>query len=319
MKNVFLLALCIFTMKAFSQVSSSDLPFSDLPPVNEYGKCYAKCKIPDEYETFDVQVLVKGETKKLVKVPAKYDVQTERILVKEASSTFRTIPATYKTESEQILVEPEKKVVKTVPAKYKTESRRILVSEAHGEWVKKKKAPNCLSQNPEDCYIVCYEEIPAKYRTETTTVEVEPARTIEETIPARYKTVSKRVVDQPARTEEVPIPAVYQTVSKRVMVEPESVREVVTPAVYKIVKERRLVKTGGFTVWTEILCEGKTTNSKISAVQKALKAKGYSVGVIDGKMGLKTQTALKQFQTENGLPTGNLNIQTLQALGIDAE
>lgn len=27
-----------------------------------------------------------------------------------------------------------------------------------GQWVRKKKSPNCYSQNPDDCYIACYEE-----------------------------------------------------------------------------------------------------------------------------------------------------------------
>mgnify|MGYP003379439663 CR=1 FL=1 len=74
-------------------------------------------------------------------------------MIKEGSSYFKTVPATFKTETEQILVEGEKKVVRTVPAKYKTESKQVLVSEAQGSWVKKKRAPNCLSQNPDDCYI----------------------------------------------------------------------------------------------------------------------------------------------------------------------
>ncbi|HOJ90607.1 MAG TPA: peptidoglycan-binding domain-containing protein [Saprospiraceae bacterium] len=319
MKNFVLLALLCVSVNLFSQTTSSDIPFSDLPPTNEFGKCYAKCRVPDVYETFDVQVLVRPETKKLTKVPARYETQTERVMIKEASSYFKTVPATFKTETEQVLVEPEKKVVRTVPAKYKTETKQVLVSEAQGSWVKKKRAPNCLSQNPDDCYIVCYEQIPAKYRSETNTYEVSPATTTEDVIPARYTTVSKKVVDQPARTIEMPIEASYKTITRRVMVEPETVREEVVPATYKTVKERRLVRSGGFTVWTEILCEGKTTNSKLSSVQRALQAKGYNVGTIDGKMGLKTQTALKQYQTDMGLPTGNLNIETLKSLGVDVE
>ena len=319
MKNLVLLALLFLGVNAFAQTTSSDIPFSDLPPTNEFGKCYAKCRVPDVYETFDVQVLVRPETKKLSKVPARYETQTERVMIKEGSRYFKTVPATFKTETEQILVEGEKKVVRTVPAKYKTESKQVLVSEAQGSWVKKKRAPNCLSQNPDDCYIVCYEQIPAKYRTETNTYEVSPATTTEDVIPARYTTLTKKVLDQPARTIEVPIEPVYKTVTRRVLVEPETVREEVVPATYKTVKERRLVRTGGFTVWTEILCESKTTNSKLSAVQSALQAKGYNVGGVDGKMGLKTQTALKQYQTDMGLPTGNLNIETLKSLGIDVE
>jgi peptidoglycan hydrolase-like protein with peptidoglycan-binding domain len=47
-----------------------------------------------------------------------------------------------------------------------------------------------------------------------------------------------------------------------------------------------------------------------------LNAAGFNCGAADGVLGVRTQTALKQFQTEKGLPIGNLNIQTLEALGV---
>jgi Putative peptidoglycan binding domain len=313
MRQITILTLCLLASTIFAQ---NDIPFSDLPPNNEYGKCYAKCKVADQYETVQVQVLAKPATKRTIKTPARYETVSEKIMTREGSSSYRTIPATYKTVTEQVMIEGEKKSFRTIPAKYRMESRQILVSEAKGEWVKKKKAPNCFSQNPDDCYIVCYEEIPAKYRTETTQVEAEPARTEESVIPARYTTVTKSVVDQPASTVEVPVAPQYRTVTRRVLAEPESVREEETPAVYKTVSEKRLVKQGGFTVWTEILCESRTTNDKITSVQKALNAAGYDAGSVDGRMGVKTQTALKQFQADKNLPSGNLNIETLKALGV---
>jgi hypothetical protein len=313
MRQITILTLCLLASSMFAQ---NDIPFSDLPPNNEYGKCYAKCKVPDQYETVQVQVLAKPATKRSIKTPARYETVTEKVMVREGSTSYRTIPATYKTVTEQVMIEGEKKSYRTVPAKYRMESRQILVSEAKGEWVKKKKAPNCFSQNPDDCYIVCYEEIPAKYRTETSQVEAEASHTEESVVPARYTTVSKSVVDRPASTVEVPVEPQYRTVSRRVLAEPESVREEETPAVYKTVSERHLVKQGGFTVWTEILCESRTTNDKITSVQKALNAAGYDAGSVDGRMGVKTQTALKQFQADKGLPTGNLNIETLKALGV---
>ena len=160
-------------------------------------------------------------------------------------------------------------------------------------------------------------KIPAKYRTEKYQVLVQPASTTQDVTPAKYKTVSKRVIDQPARVEEIPVPAQYKTVTKRVLVSPESTRETTIPAVYTDIKERRLVSKGGYTIWTEILCAEKTTNSKVRRVQEALAKMGYSPGPADGVMGIKTQTALKQFQTDKGLPIGNLNLETLKALGVN--
>jgi len=145
----------------------------------------------------------------------------------------------------------------------------------------------------------------------------QPATTTEDVIPAKYETVTKRVLSQPATVTEIPVDAQYKNIPTKVLVSPETVSEVVIPAVYKTVNERRLVKKGGYSVWTEILCASKTSSSTVRGVQKALAAKGYTVGPIDGVMGLQTQTALKQFQTDNSLPIGNLNLETLKALGIN--
>ena len=316
-KQNLLLALMLMLFIAVNVTAQeNDIPFGDLPPTNEYGKCYAKCKIPDVYETVTLQKVVKEASTKLEKVPAVYETVTETILVKEASTRYKTIPATFKTVTEKIMVEPEKRKLRTIPAKYTTESKQVLVSPARGQWVRKKKSPGCLSQNPKDCYVACYEEIPAVYRTERTRVMVEGPKTVEDIIPAKYKTITKKVIDQPARVEEIPVEAQYKTVSKRVLVSPETTREITIPAEYKTVTEKRLVKEGGYTVWTEILCAEKTTSSKILSVQRSLSEKGYNPGPIDGIMGIKTQTALKQFQTDKGLPVGNLNLETLKALGV---
>ena len=52
--------------------------------------------------------------------------------------------------------------------------------------------------------------------------------------------------------------------------------------------------------------------------QRALNAAGYNAGSPDGVMGVRTQSALKQFQNDKGLPIGNLNLETLKALGVSA-
>lgn len=315
LKKTILTFLSIFAFVGVI-LAQEDAPFADLPPTSEFGKCYAKCKIPDVYETITTQQLKKEASTKLIKVPAQYQTKTETVLVKEGGVKYRTIPATYKTVTETIEVQPASTKIRTIPAKYKTETRKIMVSPASGQWVKKKKYPNCFSQNPDDCYVACYEEIPAKYKTESYQVLVEAARTVEEVIPAKTRTISKRVIDTPARVEEVPVEPQYKTISKKVLISPETTREEVIPAVYSSVNTKQLVKAGGYTVWTEILCAERTTSSKIQNVQRALRTAGYDPGPIDGVLGVKTQTAMSQYQTDKGLPVGNLNMETLKSLGV---
>jgi len=65
-------------------------------------------------------------------------------LVKDGRTDYKVIPAKYSTITERVMIRPEQRRVRTVPAKYRTETRSVLVSEARGQWVKKKKDPNRL-------------------------------------------------------------------------------------------------------------------------------------------------------------------------------
>lgn len=298
------------------QIDDTDVRYNDLPPEPEFGKCYAKCKSPDIYETFTRKVLVEDAYVKTNTIPAVYRTVEKQVEVKPGGVNYRTVPATYKTVSEEVLVKAEEKLVNIIPAKYETRTREVLISEESGKWVKKKKDPNCFSENPEDCLIACYEKIPAQYSTETYDVMIAAEQTEEKIIPAVYKTITQKVVDQEENVIEVPYEPVYNTVDESVMVSAEQVIEDKIPAIYKEVEEKRLIEKGGYTVWTEILCANKTSSSTIRKLQRALRAEGYSIGTVDGVLGTRTQIALKQFQTDNGLPIGNLNMETLKSLGI---
>ena len=55
----------------------------------------------------------------------------------------------------------------------------------------------------------------------------------------------------------------------------------------------------------------------VRAVQQTLSDRGFRAGGADGRMGARTQAALRAFQKSEHLdPTGRLNRQTLVALGI---
>ena len=100
------------------------------------------------------------------------------------------------------------------------------------------------------------------------------------------------------------------------MVKPASSSVVEIPAEYKTVSDRRLVKVGGFSEWREVLCANKVNTVKIKEIQAALKSRGYDPGPIDDIMGSRTKSALVQFQKDNGLPIGQLDFETLKALGV---
>jgi len=288
------------------------------PPNAEAGKCYAQCRVPAVYEWKSEQVLVTPEKKSLIKVPAKYEYKDFQVLVKDAYVVKKVIPATYKTESEKVLVDEGSSVVTVKPAVYKTETEVVEVEPARTEWKKGKADAGCLSADPEDCKVWCLVEIPAKTKTIYKKVLVTPATETVVKGDPKYKTVYSKVVDTPARVEERTVPAVYKTERKKVLVSPATTRETSTPPVYKTVKKKVLVSAERVGEWKEILCSNKVNSQKIAQIQRALIAKGYDVGPsgVDNVIGADTRAALLKFQKANGLPQGNLNIETLKALGV---
>ncbi len=290
----------------------------DFPPNAEPGKCYAKCKIPAVFETQTERILVKPEGKRLKTIPAKYETQTFKVLAKEAYVVKKVIPATYKTTSEEVLVHEGTSKMKTIPETYETVSEKMLVAPAKTEWVKGKADANCLSANPEDCNVWCLKEVPAQYKTVYKRVLKTPAKYEEVKTEPVYKTVYTKVVDQPARVVEETIPAKYKTESRKVLVEPSKAVEEVVPAEYKTVTKRVMVSAETVGEWKEILCDSKLTSSKISQIQRALINAGYDVGShgVDNVFGADTKRALTQYQKDNNLPVGNLNLETLKSLKV---
>ncbi len=59
---------------------------------------------------------------------------------------------------------------------------------------------------------------------------------------------------------------------------------------------------------------------RVSAVQRALKNKGFYQGEISGIYDFSTRRGIKKFQSENGIePSGNADYKTVSALGLNSE
>ena len=71
--------------------------------------------------------------------------------------------------------------------------------------------------------------------------------------------------------------------------------------------------------WRPILCETNASPNLISEVQRALLAKDHNPGPIDGVLGRETMAAVNDFQRSNRLATGQLTIETIEALGVSVK
>ncbi len=60
------------------------------------------------------------------------------------------------------------------------------------------------------------------------------------------------------------------------------------------------------------------SNAQVRKAQQQLRARGYQAGSADGIMGPQTISALRRYQSANGLTvTGKVDSDTLDYLGID--
>ena len=227
-------------------------------------------------------------------VADQFEFKEETVIDKPVSYKTVSIPATYRTVFDTITVKPASTRYEEIAAVYETVTEDIMVSPATQKWVKSVANAGCLSANPADCQVMCLQEVPAVYKKVARRIVKTPAIRQEHPVQAEYKIVAHQVVDNPARTEQVEIPATY----KKVM-------------------HKELVRKGGYSDWKEILCASKLTTSKIIAIQTALKNSGYNPGPLDDVFGEQTKTALIKYQQDKNLPVGNLNIETLKALGVE--
>ena len=284
-------------------------------PINaKAGECYARVVNPPKFETRSEQMLAKAETERIEITPATFEVVEEKVLVKPAGKKIvEIIPAVYKTVEEAVVTKPASEKIEQIPAVFKEVEETQLIKPATTQWKK--------GRGPIEKYDGLTGEIMCLV-----------------TVPAEYRTIKKRVVASPAEVKRIPVPAQYGTIKRQELLKPAEVREVETPAEYKIVKSMKQVTAAeekripiaaeyqtvksqvlvseGKAEWKSILCQTNTTPGIVQDIQRALLAKGFDPGPIDGVIGVKTSAAIRGFQTANGLATGGLTMDTLDKLGV---
>ncbi len=149
---------------------------------------------------------------KRVMTPAVYKTVMTRVMVTPASCSQYRTPATYGTVAHQVVVQPAYQVVHSKPAVYGRIQVTKQVRPARTRWMRR----GCRGEG---------------YRCSVTT-------------PARYRTRSKRVMMQPSQNWVETRPAVMGVEHRQVMLSAGTVKQVCQPAVYENVAQRMLVSAG---------------------------------------------------------------------------
>ena len=285
-------------------------------PINaRAGECYARVVNPPIFESRTEKVLAKAASERVEVIPAQFEYVDETVLVKPASKKIvEVIPAVFRTVEESVLVKTASEKIEEIPATYKIVEEKQLVKPATTMW-KKGRGPIEKLDNLSG-EIMCLVDVPAEYRIVKTKVVDTPAQVKRTPIPSEYAVVKRQELVKPAEVREIDVPAEYKTVKVLKMVTPPQEQRIPIPAEYQTVEKQVLVKEGT-AAWKSILCETNTTPGIVADIQRALLAKGFNPGKIDGVIGRETADAIKAFQQANGLSTGGLTMETLERLGVD--
>lgn len=249
MKLIYILiAICC----AFS-IYSQEKYLDKLPDNPEPGKCYAKCIVPDEFETETMQLLKVPAHTILQVVPAEYKVVRDEVVVKPASKKYKHIPATFKTVVDTFWIEEPYNKQYPRKAVFADDYEQVEVKSKTGKWVAGEN-PDCPSIDPNDCRIFHFREDPAVMRSVPVKRLVAPAYSKTKQVGGKYKLIKREVLVTPARTDEIEIPEVRDIVQRRVLVKDETTIAVDVPASYTTIEKRIITKKGGMTAWREVPC-----------------------------------------------------------------
>ncbi|MDA7424863.1 peptidoglycan-binding domain-containing protein [Thalassococcus lentus] len=115
-------------------------------------------------------------------------------------------------------------------------------------------------------------------------------------------------------------PAVYEHVMGEVQVVQAEIAPdgtVLRPPVYRRAPVPRIVKPRA-EMRFEAPCAEAMTPEFIASVQRALAARGYFAGNVTGVIDGTTAASIRRYQTERGLSSAQLSLQTARDLGLIA-
>lgn len=286
----------------------------NLPPNPDPNACYARVWIPGETRQEPTRVIVREEAERLIVQPAEYEYVNREVEIETAAQRIELIPARFEDQMREIEIEPERREIKVIEPVYATIEQPVLVRPAYQAWQRCTQPVERIENSTGE--VMCFQTVPAEFRTIRTQVLREPARLDTRVIPRKTKRVKVRVMVEPPRQRVVQIPPKTQTMRVLEEVRPlRTTRERIEP-IFETVMQT-VPATPGRVEWVPILCESNARPGLIRDIQRALRARGFDPGPIDGVIGSRTLSALQSFQRSNNLPEGGLIIDSLRALGVD--
>ena len=285
-------------------------------PHAEAGQCFARLTLPAVYDTVPETVVVKEAYERLAINETQFGPSSRDVQVKDEGVRYQVRQPVYETVTEQVLVKPAHERLEVVPARFETVTETIIIEEARKVWKAGATHSSHRRVDEQTGQVYCLVDVPAKTKTVSRRVLVEPERIVTVPVEAKYITVEKQVLVDRGGVTEIPTDAEYKTVATQEILNAAHTTSSITPAQTKVV-ERTVLRTPERFEWVEVLCDTNAQTSSITDLQQALKSRGYYNGPIDGIIGPQTELAVRKFQESNGLPhQGFVTMETLRMLGL---
>ncbi|ACT60578.1 peptidoglycan-binding domain-containing protein [Hirschia baltica] len=285
-------------------------------PDAQAGQCFARITLPAAYDIVPETVVVEDAHERLVVNDTQFGPSSIDVQVKDQGVRYEVRQPVYETVTEQVLVKPAHERLQVIAARFEDVTETIIVEEARKVW---KAGTNLSSHRKIDeqtGQVYCLVDVPAKTRTVTRRVMVQPEQVTRIPVEAQYATVQKQVLVDRGGVAEIPTPPEFKTLSTQEIISPASTSRSMTAPRTAIV-ERTVLRAPERFEWVEVLCDTNAQTSSISDLQIALRDRGFYSGPIDGIIGTQTEEAVRQFQAANGLPhQGFVTMETMRHLGL---
>lgn len=273
--------------------------------------CQVQVIVPARFQAASEKIVTREASPDFSSTPVQLGYGEKKVKVSDAYVEYEIIPARFEEVSEEVEIERERVEIESLPATYRTETKHLKVKDSSVQW-----NPTCPpvtdgTNIPPNCLL----ETPAEYRDITRELVEMPARTVKKTIPGKTKTITRKVLVEPAKVVRKEIPAVYETVQLSRVDQPAEVSTIPGQEQSETIAVQRKVQPERF-LSMPALCENALDSDAISLIQQALQQQGYYAGTPDGRLDIKTRTALTRFQQENQLASGAITLATLQKLKL---
>ncbi|MDV6332758.1 peptidoglycan-binding domain-containing protein [Asticcacaulis sp. 201] len=317
------------------------------------GQCFSRLMRAPKVETYREHAMVQPERTETRVVPPVIEMVEETVVVEPERVERRVVPAVTHTEMVEEVVSPASYREEVVPPRYEKRTEHVMVDAPRQEWERHDGVPLAApmvtpidhapvryrsdgtltwpgktpQSVPVDDEVADYmahgapqdvwslEQVPGVYQKRTARVEVAPEQVRRIDIPARTRRVKHTVVDVAEHYEDVVIPAVIEKRHVKKVVREGRTEAYTVPAVYEEVERQRVAGQPEL-VWREVICGKNTSTQKIMEVQRALAARGYQPGPIDGHLGKQTVAAMQKFQADNDLAQGQPSVEAVRLLGV---